>query len=476
MARLTMKGGGRRSVLALPSNLGDIKDPELQRLLTPLYHAWNVRNGYVGNGEEKFLTKVDLEELIRKDRRIGDALGSLVASEVSKGVDQIRETGGDQIKEISSTIFNDPLWISLGENIERLSVDIRGVDIKVQNEESARIEGDNAIYEKYDLIIFGSTDNNGQGPVGGILQELTGLANDYAVLAEITNKVQATLGGYLPTDGQDISEIVTVEEQMRAFGDFDEHLAGEYTVKIDHSGYVSGFGLASYPSQPGDPCDGLSSDNGPRPDPVCSRFYVRADVFAVGHPDENAYPVMPFIVKNGKVYIDAAVISDASIDTAKIDWLYANQIVGGLNRIRPISVNNPGWRVPPRNADGTVNYSRVFTTEIRPEYLPSDLPDGVPADATAYIPCATVSMEVTTKGGGSHEDSFYLFIRLVNSRTGRWSQSPVVTAFTKEAGSATVTHALSEKRTDVFYLEVWVGNHHKEGEVTALTGMTMAIR
>lgn len=469
----------RRSVPALPANIGEIRDPELQRALMPFFHAWNVRNGYAGSGDEKFLTRADIEELLANDERIVRA----VKTAVGGGDDGGGGKGGgqdnrDEIRRISAAIFNDPLWIYLGERVERIGGDLDGVQVKIRHEETARIEGDNAIYQKYDMVIWGTLDNDGQGPQGGILHQLTGLSNDYAVLAQDLTQVEARITGAE-------QDVVTIQQEMVAFGNVDDHLSAQYTVKIDHNGYVSGFGLASSPPQMDDACNsGLPSPNFDENRP-CSRFYVRADVFAVGHPDpvdENgnpitpAEPVMPFIIRDGKVYIDTAVISDASIDTAKIDWLYANQIVGGLNRIRPISVNNPRWRVPPRNADGTVNYSRVFTTEIRPEYLPSDLPDGVPADATAYIPCATVSMEVTTKGGGSHEDSFYLFIRLVNSRTGQWSQSPVVTAFTKEAGSATVTHALSEKKTDVFYLEVWVGNHHKEGEVTALTGMTMAIR
>lgn len=84
-------------------------------------------------------------------------------------------------------------------------------------------------------------------------------------------------------------------------------LEGQYTVKIDNNGGVAGFGLANTAN------DDTSASS-------FSEFYVNADRFAIlpqggtiGTDD-----VAPFIVQNNQVFIDDAVIADASIDNAKI--------------------------------------------------------------------------------------------------------------------------------------------------------------
>ena len=91
-------------------------------------------------------------------------------------------------------------------------------------------------------------------------------------------------------------------------------LQGQYTVKIDNNGYVSGFGLASTPVN-GTPF---------------SDFIIRADRFAISSPSgPSIAPVTPFIVTTTSsvidgttvpagVYIKSATILDGAITTAKI--------------------------------------------------------------------------------------------------------------------------------------------------------------
>lgn len=97
-------------------------------------------------------------------------------------------------------------------------------------------------------------------------------------------------------------------------------LSGQYTVKIDNHGWISGFGLSSEASINDDPT---------------STFGVRADKFYIGTPLSQGgattnNPVIPFIVTttsttvNGVtvppgVYIQEAMIKNASIDLAKIN-------------------------------------------------------------------------------------------------------------------------------------------------------------
>ena len=136
-------------------------------------------------------------------------------------------------------------------------------------------------------------------------------------------------------------------------------LFGQFTVKVDINGYVSGFGLAS-------------TSTGAAP---FSSFVVRADSFAVGSPTgPGIAQIVPFMVRttagsvNGVayppgVYIDAAYILDltaaiarlgnAWIDDAKIANLSAAKLTAGSGVIggdlkSSNYVNNvSGWIVRP---------------------------------------------------------------------------------------------------------------------------------
>jgi hypothetical protein len=104
---------------------------------------------------------------------------------------------------------------------------------------------------------------------------------------------------------------LSLEAQATATANSISGLSGQYTVKIDNGGYVSGFGLASTAAVNGTPA---------------SEFYVRADRFAVGYPGNTK--VIPFVVTSGEtingvnvpagVYMDAAYIKNGTITNAKI--------------------------------------------------------------------------------------------------------------------------------------------------------------
>lgn len=108
-------------------------------------------------------------------------------------------------------------------------------------------------------------------------------------------------------------------------------LGGQYTVKIDNNGHVSGFGLAS------------TVVNG-KP---TSAFIVRADRFAIAGPNDVIDPLgtttptnVPFVVLTAPtviggvtypagVWIKTAFIADATISSAKIASLTADKITTG---------------------------------------------------------------------------------------------------------------------------------------------------
>ena len=101
-----------------------------------------------------------------------------------------------------------------------------------------------------------------------------------------------------------------------------QNLEGQYSVKIDNNGHVSGFGLSS-----------TTTTAGPT-----SAFIVRADKFAVIDPADTGDGLgtttpstdnVPFFIHQGDTYLRSAMIQDASITNAKIGTLGADKITTG---------------------------------------------------------------------------------------------------------------------------------------------------
>ena len=126
------------------------------------------------------------------------------------------------------------------------------------------------------------------------------------------------------SDGLDT---VAIEQRFTTQRGTNNTLLGQYSVKIDNNGHVSGFGLSS------------TSVNGT----PTSAFIIRADKFAIVDPasasnnltNNPSTDSVPFAyvsgvpnVPNG-VYIKAAFIQDATISSAKIASLTANKITTG---------------------------------------------------------------------------------------------------------------------------------------------------
>ena len=85
-----------------------------------------------------------------------------------------------------------------------------------------------------------------------------------------------------------------IEEQAELV----QGLSAQYTLKLDVNGYVSGFGAYN---------DGSSAD-----------FAVLADRFWIAQPGAASSAVKPFMMVDGKTYIDSAFIRDASIQEGKL--------------------------------------------------------------------------------------------------------------------------------------------------------------
>lgn len=95
----------------------------------------------------------------------------------------------------------------------------------------------------------------------------------------------------------------TIEEQAELV----QGLSAQYTLKLDVNGYVSGFGAYN---------DGSSAD-----------FAVLADRFWIAQPGAASSAVKPFMMVDGKTYIDSAFIRDASIQEGKLGPITFGKII-----------------------------------------------------------------------------------------------------------------------------------------------------
>lgn len=144
---------------------------------------------------------------------------------------------------------------------------------------------------------------------------------------------------------EQISGEIAQSDLTEAFRDEVAQLKASYVVKLDNSGYAAGFGLYNTGA--------------------VAEFAVWADRFSVGRPGMNA--VRPFIVNNNTVYIDTAMIRDASIQQGKLGPISFGKItdaqgnsvttLGGKLRADAIDVEN--LQVTDANIAGVLRSNQV---------------------------------------------------------------------------------------------------------------------
>lgn len=249
--------------------MDSITDRNVYAVLRAIADILNVRNGQTGDSDNAFVTRGELGNLGRAGS--GGGIG-VAGGQQSQGFafPVIRPSDiARVINDLQAQVMESPLFKRLGERVNLI-------------------------------------DAPGTGVIAQIDDERTTRANDVSALANTVTTLQSSVG--------ENTAALAIEAETRA--NADGALFGQYTVKVDINGYVSGFGLAS-------------TANNSTP---FSEFIVRADRFAISSPSGPGVPTrIPFIVVttptvvNGYtvpagVYIDAAAIAVASIGEAQIDF------------------------------------------------------------------------------------------------------------------------------------------------------------
>lgn len=196
-----------------------------------------------------------------------------------------------------------------------------GIGSFLQNEQNARINGDQALASDIELIgakngpgtaFILNSSNVYVDPTTSLSDKLTAIAsqigaNQAAITNEATTRATADSAAaqittqLSSTVGSNTAAIQTQQTTING-------LSAQYTVKVDVNGHVAGFGLAT------------TQNNGQ----TVSDFIVLANRFSVIDPGNgSAAPIVPFTIQNGvcfmqNVVISGALIGDASITSAKI--------------------------------------------------------------------------------------------------------------------------------------------------------------
>lgn len=127
------------------------------------------------------------------------------------------------------------------------------------------------------------------------------------------------------------ASITSLSQIATSQGNVIAGLSAQYTLRLDVNGYISGFGAYN---------NGATSD-----------FAVLADRFWIARPNSIG-KTKPFIIDNGMVYIDTAMIKDASIQSAKIGSVTFGKIVDGSG-------------TPVTTASGLLRADRIEVSKIQ---------------------------------------------------------------------------------------------------------------
>lgn len=450
-----------------------------------LLDGWNVRNGWVGSGDNKFLTKADLEGYL-SDPANAAFLSQVTGASGGSGGGGSGNGGlaSDQIREVSEWIKTTWLWKTLHELIpdiysntglkkavETLTATVGVVQQKVltltddavklftllgvskSDKGVLAISGKYTSFESYidsELTAF-ARDENGiisksGGALAASLNVTTALAGKTA--EDLATQYGWPLAGAVTSAATNITTLAaqnqktinTLESALMVSDNSGSGAVMAYTLranvidKANPAGYKAGFGFS---------VERIGGE-------LRSIFLVGADTFAVYDPrvtNASKY-VLPFIVQNGKVYINDAVVVT----------LLADNIKGDVNKIMPVNLAMNSWSFPPGRQPG-VNWQIIGT-----QYLPANSTHG-----HTHFAMVTVVGSIP-----STPDGMRIQVKIVEADG---AQSTVEGySYTDTKGSITVSVSGSRRSYVSATLQVYALAEFKSGTIESIGGICGGLR
>ena len=303
----------RPAVPSIPP-LSSVVDPNARAVLQAMVDGQRIRNGDVGDGDEKFLTVADLAQGISGSWTSSSSGKASVSTPAAQSVANV-------LQKLSDKIMQSRAWKLLDERIAWIATPEwfnKKFDTSIVAEQTIRSDKDGELAQQ---ITTAFTNLNGN--LAGVREEITAQSNATSALAQRVTTVVSDFNGSLglvqqklnsTTDqaGSTASSVtqlqtrvsgveVTAKESLSLAASVEGAVRGTKVIAFDLNGYIAGTCLT---------VDQLLGK------PPTSVFVIRADTFAVGAPGSQT--VVPFFVQDGVTYIKTAMIADLSVDTLKL--------------------------------------------------------------------------------------------------------------------------------------------------------------
>ena len=280
-----MSTGVNAGIPGIPLGALDaITDENTRQVLQAVVDGLNVRNGFSGSKDNRFITASELDRLTTSgslnlpaaNYQAGTALDpgeisralsdlhtqvfeSKLFHDLEARVDLIDKPGGifDRLEAAELVLIQETNQRIQGDTALSARLDVMGTRVgtaeaAISTETTQRVNADNAIQQTI-TTQYSSVNNN----LALLQSQQTTTANNVAAMTTTMTQILARVG----TNAVAIAQ----EQQVRAAAD--GTLYAQWTLRVDVAGRVSGFGLAS--------------------SPTVSDFIVRADRFSIVSPTGN---------------------------------------------------------------------------------------------------------------------------------------------------------------------------------------------
>lgn len=296
--------------------LNAIADENTRVVLQAIADGLDLRNGFTGNKDNRFITESELTRLATSGSLnvlIRNTAQQVVAAHSGKDDDKLDSGELSRVmSDLHAQVFESRLFHDLRQRIdlidkpggifERLEkaevvlvqeaeqrieedtalsarIDVMGARVgeaetAITTEQTQRVNADNALQQSVNTQFASVRDS-----MALIRNQQNTSANQFAAMATEMRQVQATIAGHA----------ASIKEEREARVAADNTLYAQWTLKMDVNGHVAGVGLAN---------TGKTSD-----------FIVRADRFSIVSPHGNraALIMLPNIIgvfdENGQVRV-----------------------------------------------------------------------------------------------------------------------------------------------------------------------------
>ena len=296
--------------------LNAIADENTRVVLQAIADGLDLRNGFTGNKDNRFITESELTRLATSgslNLLIRNTAQQVVAAHGGKDDDKLDSGELSRVmSDLHAQVFESRLFHDLRQRIDLIDKPggiferLEKAEVVLAQETEQRIEEDTALSARIDVmgtrvgeaetaIVTEQTqrvnaDNALQQTINTqfasvrdsmalIRNQQNTSANQFAAMATEMRQVQATIAGHA----------ASIKEEREARVAADNTLYAQWTLKMDVNGHVAGVGLAN---------TGKTSD-----------FIVRADRFSIVSPHGNraALIMLPNIIgvfdENGQVRV-----------------------------------------------------------------------------------------------------------------------------------------------------------------------------